>query len=182
MRKGIKRKAVKTIAKKGKFIRLVTNDGWEYVERVNCSGVVIILPMTDDKKVIFIEQYRIPVKRKTIEFPAGLVNDKKLKRKETLIEAAKRELLEETGYKAKRIVKLVEGPASSGTSSDMLTMVRAIDIKKVADGGGDDSESIIVHEVPLKSAEKWLLGMKKKGRLVGTRIYAGLYFLNKYNK
>jgi len=166
----------------GKFIRFVSKGNWEYIERVNCDGAVVILALTKDRKVIFVEQFRPPVGKKVIEFPAGLMNDcPKRKTKETLISAAKRELLEETGYKAKKIIKILEGPASSGTASDMLTLVRAVDIEKVSAGGGDEGESIVVHEVKLDKAESWLRRMEKKGFLIGTRIYAGLYFLNKYN-
>ena len=172
----------KVVLAEGKFIRFVSKGNWEYIERVNCDGAVVILALTKDRKVIFVEQFRPPVGKKVIEFPAGLMNDSpKRKTKETLISAAKRELLEETGYKAKKIIKILEGPASSGTASDMLTLVRAVDIEKVSAGGGDEGESIVVHEVKLDKAESWLRRMEKKGFLIGTRIYAGLYFLNKYN-
>ncbi|MBU1997491.1 MAG: NUDIX hydrolase [Candidatus Omnitrophica bacterium] len=178
----MKKCSKKIVLKEGKFIRFVKKGGWEYIERVNCDGAVVILALTKDRKVLFVEQFRPPVGKKVIEFPAGLINDcPKRKSKESIISAAKRELLEETGYKAKRIIKVLEGPASSGTSSDVLTLVRAVDIEKVSSGGGDEGESIIVHEVKLDKAESWLKQMKNKGFLIGTRIYAGLYFLNKYN-
>ena len=77
---------------------------------------------------------------------------------------------------------LCKGPAASGVTAEMLTMVMASDLKKIHDGGGDELESIVVHEVPLKNVEVWLKKMEKKGKLVGMRIYTGLYFLNKYNK
>jgi len=79
--------AKKEIIYKGKFLSYIDKGGWEYIERNNCDGIVIILAMTDDNKVIFIEQYRPPVAKSVIEFPAGLVNDSMVsgaKRKETL--------------------------------------------------------------------------------------------------
>ena len=89
----------------GKFIRYLKKDGWEYVERPNCSGVVIILAVTDDNTLLFTEQYRIPLGKPVIEFPAGLVGDTE-DRHETLEVAALRELLEETGYQAERVIPL----------------------------------------------------------------------------
>lgn len=123
--------------------------------------------------------------KKVIELPAGLINDdhplrkdkRFRKRKESIIAAAKRELLEETGYKAERIVKLLEGPVSSGFSSDMVTIVQAHGLEKVSSGGGDELESIIVHEVPLAKTDAWLKMMAKKGFLIEPKVYTGLYFL-----
>src|SRR3989338_9769557 len=137
--------------------------------------------MTADKRVVFVEQFRPPVKKRVVEFPAGLINDLKHISRETLLNGARRELLEETGYRAKRIKKLMTGPVSGGSSSDLVTVVLAADLKKVSEGGGDELEDIIVHEVVLSKVDAWLSQMKRKGKLVEPKIYAGLYFLNKYN-
>ncbi len=163
-------------------MRLVKKGEWEFVERNNCSGIVIIVAMTDDQKVIFVEQYRPPVDKRVIEFPAGLVNDHCHLKTESLLTAAKRELLEETGYQAQRMVELLKGPVSSGSSGDIVTMVLATGLKKVALGGGaDEFESIIVHEVDLKDVDAWLKRMENKAYLVEPKIYTGLYFLKNYN-
>ena len=45
----------------------------------------------------------------------------------------------------------------------------------------DDTESITVHEVPIDEVEDWLAKKRKGGCLTDPKIYAGLYFLNKYN-
>ncbi|HBR13939.1 MAG TPA: hypothetical protein DD723_00115 [Candidatus Omnitrophica bacterium] len=167
----------KIIMVEGEYIRLVKKGEWEYVERNNCSGVVIVVAVTREGNVLFVEQYRPPVDRIVIEFPAGLVDDFESAKKETVITAAKRELFEETGYRAGRIIKLLEGPVSSGLSSDKVTMVKALDLEKVSEGGGVDNESITVHEIPLKSVGQWLKEMREKGYWVEPKIYAGLYFL-----
>jgi len=177
MRAQPKKNTKKVIVHEGKFLRFVRRGDWEYTERSNCSAVVIIVAMTDDRKVLFVEQYRPPVQGKAIEFPAGLVNDSAVKRRESLLTAARRELLEETGYAAGKMTKLLEGPSSSGSSADMVTIVHATDLRKVGEGGGDDFESIVVHEVPLDDADRWLAKMRKKKYLIEPKIYAGLYFL-----
>jgi ADP-ribose pyrophosphatase len=166
----------------GKFLRFCRKGEWEYVQRNNCSGIVILVAMTRDRRVILVEQYRLPVGRKAIEFPAGLINDRGHAAKESILSAARRELLEETGYKAKKMVKLLDGPVSCGFSADMVTVVQAKDVEKVSRGGGDAFESIVVHEVPLEGIDRWLNAMKRRGYLVEPKIYTGLYFLKTYNK
>lgn len=174
-------KAKRKIIHEGQFLRFVCKGDWEYVERNNCSAIVIIVAMTEDDHVIFVEQYRPPVGKKAIEFPAGLVNDRGHKKKESILSAAKRELLEETGYQAGRMVKILEGPVSSGSSADMVTIVQAKNVRKVSGGGGDEFESIIVHAVPLDDTDQWLTKMRRKGYLIEPKIYTGLYFLLKQN-
>ena len=177
MRAKINKKARKEIIHEGKFLRFVRRGEWEYVERNNCSAIVIIVAMTDEKRVLFVEQYRPPVERRAIEFPAGLVNDRGQRRPESILTAARRELLEETGYKAGKMTKLLDGPVSSGSSSDMVTILHAQNLEKVSRGGGDEFESIIVHEVPLDETDRWLAKMRRKKYLIEPKIYTGLYFL-----
>ncbi len=161
----------------GKFIRFIDDDGWEYVERTNCSGIVIIVSKTDEDKVLFVEQYRVPIKAKSIEFPAGLINDEDQTSDETPIEAARRELLEETGYEAASMEELIFGPVSGGMSTNVVTMVMARGLKKVGAGGGVEGENVTVHEVPLSEVDGWLKIMAEKGFFIEPKIYSGLYFL-----
>ena len=162
---------------KGKYLDLIREDHWEYVKRTNCSGIVVIVAKTRDEKVLFVEQFRRPVEAQVIEWPAGLVNDKQSHDPETLEAAARRELLEETGYQAEHLSRLADGPVSSGLSSEIITFFQALDVVKIASGGGDETESIRVHEIPLKEADLWLYEMEKKGFLVDPKVYVGLYFL-----
>jgi len=170
-----------TVIIEGKFIRFARLGSWEYVERNNCCGIVIIVPITDEGQVILIEQYRIPVGKNVIEFPAGLVNDIDPKKKESILSAARRELIEETGYRAGKMTKIMDGPVSSGFTSDIATILMATGLHKVASGGGDPTESIAVHAVAYKKVDTWLSQKQKKGCLVDPKIYAGLYWLKKYN-
>lgn len=162
---------------KGKYLDLIREDNWEYVKRNNCNGIVVIVAMTKDHNVLFVEQFRRPVQAQVIEWPAGLVNDKSPHDPETLETAARRELLEETGYEAGGLTRVAEGPVSSGLSQEVITFYQATDVVKKHNGGGDETESIIVHEVPLKEADLWLHKMEKNGRMIDPKVYAGLYFL-----
>lgn len=165
------------ILHKGKYLDLIREDNWEYVKRTNCNGVVVIVAMTRDEKVIFTEQFRRPVQAQVIEWPAGLVNDQVHHGGETMEAAVRRELMEETGYEAGALDLLADGPVSSGLSSEIITFYRALNVTKKGPGGGDATETIIVHEVPLRQADLWLESMQKKGYLVDPKVYVGLYFL-----
>ena len=85
-----------TILHSGKFLALIKEGHWEYVDRVNGSGAAIILAETTDQKILLVEQYRIPVHARTIELPAGIIGDEPGSSNESWAEAARRELLEES--------------------------------------------------------------------------------------
>ena len=167
----------------GKYIRLMAQGNWEYAERVNCSGVVFIVACTDDGKMILCEQYRVPVGKNVIEIPAGLVNDGASDTHETMEAAAKRELLEETGYVADEMIEIVRGPAAPGSSSVIITFFQAKGLKKVGPGGGDDAENIKVHEIPLAEMDEWIgQQLLNPMKFVDPKIYVGLYFLKNRTK
>ncbi len=157
----------------GKYLRLLREGGWEYVERVGVIGIVAMIPVTDDGKIVLIEQFRAPVGKRVVEIPAGLVGDQP--GSETPALAAKRELLEETGYKARRMKKVTEGPPSAGLSTEVVTFYLATGLTKVEDGGGDASEDIEIHEVLLDDVDAWLK-RRAKGRYIDPKVYTGLYF------
>ncbi len=159
----------------GKCLRLYCEDHWEWVERVKASGVVVLAAVTPEKKLLLVEQYRTPLKAQVIELPAGLAGDKG--EKESLEEAAARELFEETGYEAGHLEELIEGPTSSGLTPEQVTFFMATELKKKGEPEGDGSESIVLHEVALAEVDGWLDGKRKQGKIIDFKIYAGLYLL-----
>ena len=163
----------------GKYIRLVSVDGWEYAERVTAAGVVIILAVTDENKVLLTEQFRKPLRSRVIEFPAGLVGDVAGAESEDFAEAVRRELLEETGYETQDVRYVTRGPSSAGLTNEVVTFYRATGLTKVGPGGGDGSEDIDVHEVPLATVEDWLAAKLQAGVMVDPKVYAGLYFIER---
>ena len=162
---------------KGRFLAMFERGGWEYVDRVGASGVVVILAVTDANELVLVEQHRVPVGASVIELPAGLAGDLPDARDEDFRDAARRELLEETGYEAENIEFLCEGPPSAGLTSEIQTLLRATGIRKTGPGGGDESEDITVHTIALDQLDNWLSGAMQRGCLVDPKIYAGLYFL-----
>jgi ADP-ribose pyrophosphatase len=169
-------KRAKVIAET-KFLRLLGRDGWHYVERQRTSGVVAIVPVTHDNKLVLVEQYRVPVDCRVIELPAGLAGDLAGSEDEGLEQAARRELLEETGYRAGRLKRLFHGPVSAGLSNEHLTFFLAKNVEQVGAGGGDATETITVHEVPVAGVARWLRRQEKVGKAIDVKVYAGLYAL-----
>lgn len=161
----------------GRFLRLIDHDSWEFVERCNCDGAVVILSLTNERKVLLIEQFRHPIGKNIIEFPAGLVGDSGSSEKFEV--AALRELEEETGYTAEKVTYLTIGPTAPGLSTEMIAFVLAEGLTKISEGGGIGSESIIIHEVPMEDIENWLKQKESEGVIVDLKVYAGLHFLNK---
>ncbi|MCC6751179.1 MAG: bifunctional nicotinamidase/pyrazinamidase [Deltaproteobacteria bacterium] len=164
----------------GKHLRLVrSSNGWEHVERTNCTGIVLVVALTENDRMLFVEQFRPPVGARVIELPAGIAGDHVTHRHEALESAAQRELVEETGYRAESLVMLTAGPPSAGLSTEVVAVYGATNLRRVAPGGGDASESIVVHEVPLAEVHGWLLTQQRRGLLVDTKVYAGLYFAHR---
>src|SRR3954462_2530498 len=145
-------KMTKSTLHTGEFLALIREGHWEYAHRVKARGSAIIVAVTDDDKVLLVEQYRIPLHTRTIELPAGIIGDEPQNGDENHIDAARRELLEETGFEAATIEPLMTGAASGGLSSELITLFLASGLKRVHAGGGVDDENIIVHEVPLEKA------------------------------
>jgi ADP-ribose pyrophosphatase len=172
-------KSDQSVLAEGRFIRVVSRSGWEWVERTNTSGAVVIAAITTARELVLIEQYRIPLDRRVIELPAGLVGDLAESREEGLFEAARRELLEETGYEAQGIECLLDGPSSSGLTNEVFTLVLAKDVQKVGHGGGDATEDIRVHVVPLAGIDAWLASKTREAFMISPKIYAALYFITR---
>jgi|GEM_PF-41579 len=167
----------RTILGEGKYLRLVSDDGWEYAERRNVTGVVAIVARTPRGRLLLVEQFRPAIGGRVIELPAGLVGDTPEFAGEEMAQAVLRELREETGYEARKLTFLAHGASSAGLTPEIVTFYRATGLKKVAAGGGDGSESIIVHEVPLTGIRQWLLDRTAEGYTIDAKIYAGLYFV-----
>lgn len=167
----------KKILYDGKWLQLVTAGSWEHVSRKNCTGIVIIVAKTKQNKLVLVEQYRAPLGKNVLELPAGLVADKSRFKNEGFAAAAKRELYEEAGYAAKSFKFLAKGPVSPGLTGETVDFYLASGLEKKHVGGGDETEDIKVHEVPLTGIDLWLKKMGKKGVMVDPKIYTGLYFL-----
>jgi ADP-ribose pyrophosphatase len=159
----------------GKFITMFDDNGWEYVTRPGTTGIVVIVAVTDDQKLVLVEQYRKPVRNTVVEMPAGMVGDEVGRGGESLLDAAYRELEEETGFAAREIVFLAEGPTAVGLSDEVISFFQARGLTRVGPGGGDASENITVREIPLAEVRSFLAARQAEGLDVDPKIYAGLF-------
>ena len=151
----------------GRFIAAKTRGKWEYVSRTRGVSAAVILAI-DEGHVILVEQYRVPITGNCLELPAGLVGDEE--EGEATEIAAIRELEEETGYRAERMVDLGRFHASPGMSSEGFTLLRAEGLTRVGEGGGVAGEDIIVHRVPLDQVPTFVAGKRKQGAAVDVKL------------
>ncbi len=161
----------------GRYLSLLERDGWEFTSRSNANGVVVLVAVTDQGEIVLVEQFRIPVGKNVIELPAGLVGDHE-DSDESVLKAAQRELEEETGYAAAQLELLMECPSSAGMSDEIVSFVLARGLRRVGPGGGDDSEDIQVHTIPLDRVDRWLREQRAAGKPMDPKIYAALYWLS----
>lgn len=163
---------------KGRYLSLLERDRWEFASRSNASGVVVIVAVTENREIVLVEQFRKPVAMDVIELPAGLVGDHDDALETTLVAAA-RELEEETGFEAAHLEILMECPSSAGMSDEIISFVLASGLKRTGPGGGDDSEDIRVHIIPLVRVDSWLHEQAALGKPMDPKIYAALYWLSR---
>ncbi len=148
---------------------------WDFARRPNADACVGILAVTPAEELILVEQFRIPMQRWVIEIPAGLVGDEVEFAGESLAETARRELLEETGYRAGSVVELIASPTSAGMTSEFTHLFHATDLIREHDGGGVAGENIQVHHVPLTQLRSWLAEQQTAGKLVDFKIHSALW-------
>jgi ADP-ribose pyrophosphatase len=158
-----------------RWITLQRIGHWDFVRRPHSDSCVGILATTPENEIVLVEQFRVPLQRRVIEIPAGIVGDEEEHRGEPLAGTAARELLEETGYRAGSIVPLIDTPTSAGLTPEMIHLFHATDLVKEHEGGGVAGEDIIVHHIPISELRTWLLEKQAAGLLVDFKIHACLW-------
>ncbi len=124
----------------------------------------------DGEDVLLVEQYRVPLGRYCIELPAGLIGDEDGGEDEDPLGAAKRELLEETGYEAREWTDLGEFCTSPGLVGESYTLLLARGLEKLGDGGGVEGENIVVHRVARKDVGAFLAEARTRGAAVDGKM------------
>ena len=147
----------------GKYLRMVTDGGWEYVERCGGMTAVVIVAM-HDSKYILVEQMRVPLGKRCIELPAGLVGDED---DLGIEETALKELEEETGFVADRVEQLGEFFSSPGMVAEGYTLVRAHGVRP---GGTKIEDDIVVHLVAPGAVASFIVAKRAEGLAIDTKL------------
>lgn len=158
---------------RGERLALRRLGGQEYVTRLNAKGVVNVLAVTEDRRVLLLENFRPAVNAWMIELPGGLAGDEAGMEAESLSEAARRELREETGHAADKMVFLCEGPSSPGLADEIVTFFLAWPAIRRGEPRAEEQSKL--HPVPLDRLKPWLEKRLALGYRVDFRIYAALH-------
>lgn len=160
-----------------------TGSDWVYAHRPNASDVVVILPIINNEKILFLKEERPPLQAEniakySIALPAGLVGDEK--EGETIEEAIKKELLEETGLRADRIdIKTRKTASSPGCVSETVTIAVAYInnynlVSEPVNDGGVIVDRILVDKSNIYS---WLREQENQGAALTGQTLAALFYL-----
>jgi ADP-ribose pyrophosphatase len=156
----------------GRFIEARRRGRWEYAARARDITAAVIVAVDDAGRLVLIDQPRVPIGRRCLELPAGLVGDEAAG--EAAEASAARELEEETGFRADCVEALGEFYASPGMTSERFTIVRATGLTRVGEGGGVDGEDIVVHLVPLAEVAGFVAAKRAAGFAIDAKLLVAL--------
>lgn len=132
---------------------------------------VCAMAITEDNKVILLQQYRHPLKETLLEIPGGFVDSGESSEK-----AMARELLEETGYEFSNLIFLARVAANPGVLDNYTDLYLATGGRKVSAQNLDANEEIEVKFYPLQTVKEMLLKNEIKQALHATCLF---YAFNK---
>ena len=165
----------------GNHLKLQQRGGWEFAARARGTGVVAVVAVTENNELVLTEQFRPPIQKKVVDLPAGLAGDIAGEENESFELAAKRELIEETGFVGDDFEYVFSGPSSAGMTTEMIDFYLVRNVVQVDAGGGDETEDINVHLIPLKKIAAWLKRKETTRTCVDPKVYAALGILTLYS-
>lgn len=149
----------------GRYIRVVKDGSWEFVERVGGVTAVVILA-EHDGKVILVEQARVPLGgRQTLELPAGLVGDEDPEA--SVEDTALKELEEETGFVGSSVETLGTFYSSPGMVGEGFTLVRVTGVRP---GGRKVEDDIAVHLVERERIAAFVEAARGRGLAIDVKL------------
>jgi ADP-ribose pyrophosphatase len=125
-------------------------------EIIKHPGAVAILPITNEGKIVMVEQYRKALERTLVEIPAG-----KLEKGENSADSARRELEEETGYECEKLEWLISFYTSPGFADEIIHLYVATGLSKKENAASlDEDEFVDIIELTLSEAKEYILEKK----------------------
>ena len=141
-------------------------DGFEIKRAIiQHPGSAVVMPVDDEKRVLLVRQFRLPAGRFLWELPAGKIDPG-----ETALEAARRELKEETGYKARKFEKLAEFFPSPGFLAEKMTIYLATGLTEGVQTPMDD-ERIEISWFTAREVERLLAN----GKILDAKTNIGFF-------
>lgn len=138
-------------------------------EIIKHPGAVAVIALTDDNKLLMVEQYRKALERALVEIPAG-----KLEKGESPESTAKRELEEETGYMCESLEKIIAFYTSPGFADELVHLFVAKGLTKLTEAAElDEDEFLDVLEVTLEEAQQ----MVEDGRIYDAKTAYAVQYL-----
>jgi ADP-ribose pyrophosphatase len=132
---------------------------------VRHPGSAVMLAMNDKNRILLVRQYRLPAGKSLWELPAGKIDDG-----EKPLDAARRELAEETGYKAKRWTRLASFYPSPGFVQEKMTLFLATELT-AGDAAPMDDERIETRWFRRKEIHRMILD----GKIEDAKTIIGYY-------
>jgi len=148
-------------------------DGFEIKRAiVQHPGSAVVMPVDDRRRVLLVRQYRLPARQYLWELPAGKIDPG-----ETVLQAARRELGEETGYRAKKWQKLGEFYPSPGFLAEKMTIFLATDLTEGKQSPMEDE----------RIDTKWFTsreidGLIESGKVIDAKTQIGFLKWKRYSK
>jgi ADP-ribose pyrophosphatase len=146
-------------------------DGFEITRAiVRHGGSAVVMPVDENKRILLVRQYRLPVANYLWELPAGRVDAG-----ENALQAAKRELGEETGYRAKKWAKLAEFYASPGFLAEKMTIYLATGLSEGKQTPMED-ERITMRWFTPREVDEWI----GRGKILDAKTQIGFLRWKRY--
>jgi ADP-ribose pyrophosphatase len=139
-------------------------------EYLTHPGAVMVVPLLDDGQVVLERQYRYPLRRSFVEFPAGKIDPG-----EDILACAKRELQEETGYVAAEWTYLGGFHNAIGYCDEKIEVFLARGLRNVG-ASTDDGEVLEIFTAPLRQ----LLDRIRDGSVTDVKTIVGAYWLERF--
>jgi ADP-ribose pyrophosphatase len=139
-------------------------------EYLRHPGAVMIIPLLDAEHVLLERQFRYPLGRSIVEFPAG-----KIDAGEPPFDCARRELLEETGYTARRWSYLGGLHNAIAYSDERIEIFLAEDLERGGDAALDAGETLEVFEAPWRQLLEWV----RDGAVTDVKTMVGAFWLER---
>lgn len=134
-------------------------------------GGAVVVPVTDDGKIVMVTQHRYPLNKVLLELPAG-----KLNKDEDPFICAVRELEEETGYKSRNVTELGSIYTTPGYSTEKLWIYLAKDLKPGDHNREEGEFGMQVFELSMQEIENKIYN----GEIVDGKTICGIYFAKKH--